>query len=220
MVTESRWSTSLLALELALIFLLLPLAAVAGLLEVAPLLAAVLLALYCWITLWRDPSFDRRALWNGGAVRGELRSILAFFAIGGLALGLGVLFFIPERLFELPRSRPVLWLLVMLFYPVLSVYPQELIYRAFFCHRYRRFFGSGWGMIAASATAFGSMHAIFGNWLAVVLTLIGGVVFTWRYLRTGSLAAVSLEHALYGQLIFTIGLGRFFYHDGGSGFLP
>jgi hypothetical protein len=31
--------------------------------------------------------------------------------------------------------------------------------------------------------------------------------------RTRSLLTVAIEHSLYGITIFTIGLGRFFYHD-------
>jgi len=51
--------------------------------------------------------------------------------------------------------------------------------------------------------------------LAVVMTSIGGLIFGWRYMKSRSLAAVSFEHALYGQLVFTIGLGRYFYHGAG-----
>lgn len=46
----------------------------------------------------------------------------------------------------------------------------------------------------------------------MVLSLIGGWLFTRRYQRSRSLLAVAIEHALYRQLVFTIGLGEFFYH--------
>ncbi|MEU4707697.1 hypothetical protein AB0G00_14815 [Nocardia salmonicida] len=39
-----------------------------------------------------------------------------------------------------------------------------------------------------------------------------GVLFATRYQRTRSLLTTSVEHALYGILMFTIGLGDFFYH--------
>ena len=70
-------------------------------------------------------------------------------------------------------------------------------------------------MIAASAITFGFVHIVFGNWLAVLLSAIGGVLFSTTYLRTASLAVVCLEHALFGDFLFTIGLGRFFYHGHG-----
>ena len=48
------------------------------------------------------------------------------------------------------------------------------------------------------------------NELAVVLTLVGGWLFARTYLRTRSLLATAVEHAAYGCLLFTVGLGRWF----------
>lgn len=117
----------------------------------------------------------------------------------------------PDWLF-LPRERPGLWLITMVLYPVLSVYPQELLYRRFFFQRYQELLGGGQMMVLVSAAVFGGMHGIFRNETAVGLALIGGYFFAETYRRTGSLRLVCLEHALYGDLIFTIGLGRFLYH--------
>jgi membrane protease YdiL (CAAX protease family) len=64
----------------------------------------------------------------------------------------------------------------------------------------------------ASAAAFGFLHIIFRNSLAVGLTFCGGILFAWRYAETGSLATSSFEHALYGCWQFTVGLGQYFYH--------
>ena len=44
------------------------------------------------------------------------------------------------------------------------------------------------------------------------LTLVGGLLFAYRYTKTGSLLTSCVEHALYGCFLFTVGLGRFFYH--------
>jgi uncharacterized protein len=76
-------------------------------------------------------------------------------------------------------------------------------------HRYAPVFGTGRALLAVSATAFGFAHLIFGNALSVVLTLVGGWQFARRYQRTGSLLAASVEHAIYGLLVFTAGLGQF-----------
>ena len=67
-------------------------------------------------------------------------------------------------------------------------------------------------MILASAAAFAFLHIIFRNGLAVALTFAGGLLFAARYAQTGSLAASTFEHALYGCWLFTVGLGQFFYH--------
>jgi membrane protease YdiL (CAAX protease family) len=100
----------------------------------------------------------------------------------------------------------------MVLYPALSVYPQELIFRSFLFHRYAPVFGEGVGLVAASAAAFGYVHIIFGSWFSVVASGIGGWIFATRYLRTQSLFTASAEHSVYGILVFTIGLGRYFYH--------
>ena len=39
-------------------------------------------------------------------------------------------------LFNLPKNYFVLWVLVMLFYPIFSVIPQEIIFRVLFFERY------------------------------------------------------------------------------------
>ena len=99
----------------------------------------------------------------------------------------------------------------MIFYPLLAVYPQELIYRAFLFRRYRSLFPSEKAMIHASALVFGFGHIIYGNVPAVVLTLIGGYLFALTYQRSKSILTVSIEHAhaLYGCLLYTVGFGHF-----------
>jgi membrane protease YdiL (CAAX protease family) len=99
----------------------------------------------------------------------------------------------------------------MLLYPLLSVWPQEVIYRRFLRQRYAPLFGAGAGFIAASALAFGFAHVIFLSWIAVALTLAGGAMFARSYTRHHSLSLCCFEHSLYGCLVFTIGLGRYFY---------
>jgi hypothetical protein len=125
------------------------------------------------------------------------------------------------RLLELVKTNPKLWALVMLFYPVFSVYPQGIIFRSFVLHRYRRFFRSipdkslaeqsKWALILLSAATFSLMHIVFHNPVAVTLTFIGGIFFARRHLKSHSLFVSSFEHALYGCLLFTIGLGNYFY---------
>jgi membrane protease YdiL (CAAX protease family) len=100
----------------------------------------------------------------------------------------------------------------MVMYPIASVYPQEVIFRAFFLCRYTAIFGDGWTILLASAATFAYAHILFGNGVAVGLSFLGGLLFAWRYRTTQSLLVSSIEHALYGQLIFTVGLGEFFYH--------
>ncbi len=144
--------------------------------------------------------------------RTELNRIVARYA-GGVLLAIAVVtLWMPDHLFDFPRQRTGLWLAVMVLYPLLSVYPQELLFRRYFFARYHGLLGPNWLVALASAAAFGWMHLIFRNEWAIGLTLIGGWLFADTYRRTGSLWLVCLEHALYGNLIFTVGLGRFVFH--------
>ena len=69
-------------------------------------------------------------------------------------------------------------------------------------------------MVAMSSIAFCLAHILFNNWLAPVLGLVGGIIFEGTYKKTKSLLMVSIEHSLYGDTLFFIGLGWFFW--GGS----
>lgn len=178
----------------------------------SPIPVLILLAGGAWLFLRRQPGFDRVDLWRPSALRAELPSILRWSAVIAAGMIVAVAIWDPGRLFELPRTEPRIWVTVALLYPLLSVYPQELVFRAFLMHRYAPAFGSGAGIVAASATAFGFAHIIFGTVLSVVLTVVAGWMFAWRYRRSRSLLAASVEHAAYGVLAFTIGLGDLFYH--------
>ena len=90
---------------------------------------------------------------------------------------------------------------------------QELIFRTFFFHRYRRLFGPV-GLVVASGIAFGVAHLFFNNWIAPVMTTVGGMLFALTYRQSRSTLQACLEHALWGDFLFTIGLGWYFY--GGS----
>ncbi|AQS90587.1 CAAX protease [Gluconobacter albidus] len=144
-------------------------------------------------------------------VRCELRVIFLRFAILAPVIVALTAWFWPETFLSLPLQKPRLWLLIMALYPVLSVWPQEVLYRAFLFARYRPLFRSDKGIITASALAFGFAHVIFLNWIAIAMTAIGGLLFARDYARHRSLRLTCLEHSLYGCLIFTVGLGRFFY---------
>jgi uncharacterized protein len=199
----ARW------IELGTVFGLLPvmLAVYARALALPVLFVA---AWVCLVVLWRDPTFQRDELWRREQLWTWLRGPLALALLVGTLLAVGVFLVEPAHLFDLPRDSPWRWLAVMLLYPVLSVVPQELVFRTFFFHRYGRLFGGRWVAMAASAVAFSWAHIVLANGLAIALTLLGGWMFARTYLRTRSLVATAVEHAAYGCLLFTVGLGRWF----------
>ena len=175
------------------------------------LLVGVTLCAAIWLR--RHGNFNASRFWrsqDAAAERRQLKAVLRRFFICAVALVALTTVFFPDKLFALPRTMPWQWSLMLATYPAFSVYPQELLYRAFFLERYRALFPSvEWGLLA-SALVFGWLHLIFRNPLAVALTLVGGCFFAQTYARTRSLRLVCFEHTLYGSLIFSVGLGEFF----------
>jgi len=151
-------------------------------------------------------------LWNSLPLRSRAPAIFLLFGVCAALLTWLVYWFAPERLFSLLRTHPYSWALVMVSYPVLSVYPQGVIYRAFLFERYKPLFASNWPVILMSTLAFAYVHIVFRNSLAVGLTLVGGFLFALRYRQSGSLLVSCMEHALYGCFLFTVGLGKFFMY--------
>jgi membrane protease YdiL (CAAX protease family) len=200
-----------LALECAALFLGLPAAVVAGLAPFLVIPLLLLTALGCGLVLrWRH-GINLPDLIRPRVPAREWRRVLLSYAVAAPGLVALLWFIQPDAMFALLCRHTRIWVLVMIFYPLLSVFPQELVYRAYFFERYRPLFGSGPGMVAAAAAVFAFGHIVFGNWLAVALTGVGGWLFATTYRRTGSLGLVSVEHALYGWAIFTIGYGPFFF---------
>jgi len=196
--------------ELTLLYVGLPTLYLLGFVPLAKIPFLLLVVTGVCVALAFDPSFDRRLLWNAAPLRGEWRRIVLTFAIGAAGLAVFTALLFPERLFDLPRTEPVTWLVLMFAYPLLSVFPQEVVYRTFFYHRYAPILPEQVLRIGLNAAAFGYMHIVYENWIAVVLTTIGGVLLARTYERTRSTLTASFEHALYGCLVFTIGLGEFF----------
>ena len=169
------------------------------LLFLAPLLYTLLL----YGAGTRQPAAARRPFaWHWLLLR-------LMLSTGGLLLA--VLVLNPQQLFNLPGRQPGLWALILLLYPFISALPQEFAYRTFYFWRYAALFPQPRIMVASNALAFSFLHLMYDNWVAVVLSLIGGVYFALTYQQSGRLIFPWLEHSLYGQIIFTIGLGQYFY---------
>lgn len=155
--------------------------------------------------------FSWRRLVNSPLVA-DWRALLAYtaLAVGGLVLL--KLWLAPEGLFAMPRYSPDLWQRIILLYPILSVLPQALIYRALFFGRYRALFPGLWPAILANAAVFGLAHLFYMNPYAVGLSVLGGLAFAWAHAAKESFWFANLLHAISGWTLFTVGLGRYFYH--------
>ncbi|MDO7172589.1 CPBP family intramembrane glutamic endopeptidase [Mariniflexile sp. AS56] len=112
-----------------------------------------------------------------------------------------------EDLFEVVINKPKMWILFLLIYSFFSVYPQELLYRTFFFKRYSYLFKSEWLFLFVNAILFSLAHLFFKNGLVLVITFLGGFMFALTFNKTKSTLLVSIEHAIYGSWLFTVGMG-------------
>lgn len=110
-------------------------------------------------------------------------------------------------LFNVMLNNSKLWIFILFFYSLFSVYPQELIYRTFFFQRYQKLFKNEWLFIFLNAMLFSLAHILFKNTLVMFLTFIGGLLFALTFRKTKSTLLVSIEHAIYGCWLFTVGMG-------------
>lgn len=113
-----------------------------------------------------------------------------------------------ENMFEVLRNKPKLWVFILFVYSIFSVYPQELIYRTLYFQRYEALFKSKSLFIFVNAVVFSLAHMFFKNALVLFLTFLGGILFALTYNKTRSTLLVSIEHAIYGSWLFTVGMGN------------
>jgi hypothetical protein len=164
------------------------------------------------VAMVADRGFSLKRELGRGFDRRTFFGMLALFFIVGIVATLFTMHFLPDLFLSFPRQRYERWVMVMTLYPLLSVAAQELAYRTFFFHRYGALFGARvYPAIAVNAALFGIGHLMLGNWVGVIGSMALGALLAWRYLQTKSFWAIWLEHSLYGCLIFTLGLGKYFY---------
>jgi len=200
-----------LALECGALFLGVPAVVATGWVPVLVIPLLLLMAVGCGLALRYRHGIRVGDLLRPQVPGTEWRSVLLRYLIALPCLAALLWAIKPAAMFSLMCQHTRIWLLVMFAYPLVSVLPQELIYRAFFFVRYRPLFGQGGAMLLANAAVFGFGHVVFHNWPAVLLTWVGGWLFAKTYQRTSSLVLVSAEHALYGCAIFSIGFGQYFF---------
>ncbi|QOD59409.1 CPBP family intramembrane metalloprotease [Polaribacter haliotis] len=113
-----------------------------------------------------------------------------------------------ENLFEIVLNKPFKWMIFLFIYAFFSVYPQEVLFRTFFFKRYENLFKNERFFIFINAVLFSLAHLFFQNTVVIVITFIGGILFAITYKKTKSTFLVSVEHAIYGCWLFTVGMGE------------
>ena len=173
------------------------------------------ISFYCLLIFY---FFERKVENSNGPGIGINKTIILIVLFRWLVIAFGLLIFtfyvFPDKLFIVQTTNPGFIWKILVFYPLFSAFPQEFIFCKFFFARYKPFFGEKELMVAMSALAFCLAHILFINWVAPMLGLFAGIIFARTYKKTKSLLLVSIEHSLYGNALFVLGLGWFFW--GGS----
>jgi hypothetical protein len=139
-------------------------------------------------------------------------TLLRFILLGAVFTFLSYIYH-PEAFLHMVKNETQLFILLLLLYPLISVLPQELLYREFFFSRYHWKL-SVQNQIMLNAILFMWAHMVFENSVALMLTFIAGVLFAHTYLKSRSFLLVCVEHTLYGYLLFVSGLGELFFQSG------
>jgi len=111
---------SFLRYEFFVLFILVPL----GLFVVVPtpvLPFLWIVAFYCYLVLIKDKKFNKKNFLRQELVSKNIKIILLqFFGISAF-IALFIAIFMPDMFFSLIKQNPILWLAVIILYPLLSV---------------------------------------------------------------------------------------------------
>ena len=158
------------------------------------------------VILYFDKSFSFTSLRK----KVDWKFIIIFSLIFFFLIFFYVILLDKDLLFIFPKTNFELWLLVILIYPFLSVIPQEVVYRVFFFQRYFPNERSFYFLTLLNMIVFSYGHIVFNNVHAILITAIVSPIFTYAYLKKSFFTCIVL-HALGGQIIFTLGLGKYFF---------
>ena len=199
--TQKHW------FELGVLFVALPILLSTPLNVFLKVAGALCALVYVGFLMRSYGLFNKVSLLSLGKMSGWKTILLRFIVFAVLSAML-VSYFLPEKLFVMPLEYTAMWLAISLFYSVVSVYPQEIIYRQFFYARYRNLIANEHGFVLLNAVLFCLAHLMFWNSLVLALTFAGGVLFSYTYSKSRSVMFTSIEHSLYGLWLFTIGAGE------------
>ena len=167
---------------------------------------------YCILAYRYTPGTRGEEVWRWKEVNWQsMKPILVRFAVSSVFMWVFITVYDPDRRYEIVLEKPDLYWKIMFAYPILSALPQEFIFCSFFFARYVFLLPKKSWLVAGSTLVFAYAHVLFINPVAPVLSLAAGYFFATTYAKHRSLALVTIEHALYGNMMFTLGLGWYFW---------
>ena len=194
-------------IELFLLFILFPVSLILDWSIIAKILLGVFgviytIIIFC-ITERVKINFPSRASWAR-----FLKLVWFRFLIIAVLLTAYVYYTNSSKLFYVVVEKPKTWLFFLSVYTIMSVIPQEFLYRTFFFKRYATLFNNTNLFIIVNAVLFALAHLFFANSLVIIITFIGGIIFAITYNKTNSIIFVVVEHAFYGCWLYTVGMGE------------
>lgn len=210
-MVDAPLSRPRLLAEFAVFFLAVPVAIAVALPPALLLPAALSLTALGLVLLARTPGFAWHDLTHGWRRIAWAR--VAAMALVTAAVGLGLMLALrPWAIFEPGRSVPLLLLAILVLYPPLSALPQEVLFRPLFFRRYGALLPrDARAQVVLNAAVFSLAHLVYWSWVVALLTFAGGVAFAHAYRVRRSFPEAVALHAVAGCVLFTLGLGTWFY---------
>jgi hypothetical protein len=153
------------------------------------------LALFCFVVVRRLDGVGYRFRLAAEDLSVGLVAAAAFLAVGiPVALTTGFVRFDPHWL------GPGKWLLASMGIFFFVALPEEVLFRGLIFNMLQRMIRTGgpYTALIISSVIFGLSHLNNppGGWRYVMLATVAGLCYGWAYLRTGSLLASAVTHAL------------------------
>lgn len=160
--------------------------------------------------LWATPGFQWRELTHGwAAIRWKP---LAGLALVTLISGIIIMqIAAPQRMFATLLDHPERLVMIAILYPLLSALPQEVVFRALYFRRYQEIMPTGYHGMILNAAFFSLAHLMYWSAVVTVMTFVGGLIFAWAHSVRRSFPMAWVMHSVAGFIIFTVGLGIYFY---------
>ena len=93
---------------------------------------------------------------------------------------------------------------LLLFYLLFSVIPQEIIFRFLFFYKYKDYFNK-FEVLLLNSLVFSFCHLIYFDIYILLFSFFGNLLFTFNYMKNKSLLVVIVEHFLLGQTLIILG---------------
>jgi len=200
-------------IEFTLLFFALPVFILLDKSVIHPSIFVLPALLFIILYLRKNKTFRFRELVEWPTKKEILIKYLRLLIPISIALLAFAYFLSPDDLFNLPKSNLRIWIFLIIFYPFFSAYGQEVIFRVFQFYRYQDIYKNQSGFVWHSAISFSFVHIIYFSWISIILTLFLGIYLSIVYWNTKSVSLSTTIHGFLGDLVFTVGLGEYFWLD-------